>query len=242
MNKQNEITDKLKETIDNNGPDYLSDNPYQVFKILVNSMTADIKIAGAIFCVLVNNLHMHAMDLNDAESFSDEIKKTCGFNKKISDLSANVFIELYSDKNKENWKEKLNEGMKEFLEDEIKLEWEGFSVWKTYNGSVDCHYNAEIVFKPTLNILQCSKIKKSLDKNPFMKKEEFLKFFKKSLKDQLDTDFEEYCTCDDYYEPTAEDFEADYYASEWCSKNGFELISCDGDGYTDDYEPDYRRY
>ena len=46
---------------------------------------------------------------------------------------------------------------------------------------------------------------------------------------------------DDYYQPVAEDFEIDYYASEWCGKHGFELVSCEGGGGDGGYEPKFRR-
>lgn len=49
-------------------------------------------------------------------------------------------------------------------------------------------------------------------------------YYKKELKEYLDRKFEEYVTCDDYYEPVAEDFEAEDYVSNWCRDNGFELL------------------
>jgi hypothetical protein len=57
----------------------------------------------------------------------------------------------------------------------------------------------------------------------------------------LDGEFEEYCTCDDYYQPVVEDFEIDYYVKEWCKKNGFIVVSCEGDGYDDGYEPSFKK-
>lgn len=242
MDNINIIAEKLKELIDKNGPDYLSDKPYKVFENLVNSKTADKKTAGAIFCVLVNKLHESALNTNDIESFSYNIKKKCGFNKSVSDFTATVFVTLYSEENKADWKGKTNEGLEEFLEEEMELSWEGYSVWRYGDGGVACHYNAEIIVKPTIDIIKEKNFKKRLVENPFIKKEEIERIFRKSLKEQLDRDFEEYCTCDDYYEPVAEDFEADYYTSDWCIKNGFEMISCDGDGRTDDYEPDFHSY
>ena len=52
---------------------------------------------------------------------------------------------------------------------------------------------------------------------------------------------EEYCTDDDYYPPVVEDFEIEYHVQEWCKKNGFEFISCDGDGEEGEYEPKFRK-
>ena len=67
-------------------------------------------------------------------------------------------------------------------------------------------------------------------------------FFKR-LERYLDSDFEDYCTCDDYYQPVVEDYGCNLKSNleHWCSKNGFEFISCDGDGYDEGYQPKYRR-
>ena len=43
---------------------------------------------------------------------------------------------------------------------------------------------------------------------------------------------------DDYYQPVVEDFELDYYLKKWCKKNGFKVISCEGDGDDSGFEPD----
>lgn len=48
-------------------------------------------------------------------------------------------------------------------------------------------------------------LQKLLKKNPFMTKESIREFYEKKLKEYLDSEFEEYCTCDDYYEPVVED-------------------------------------
>lgn len=37
--------------------------------------------------------------------------------------------------------------------------------------------------------------------------------------------------------PDVEDFDLDDCVEEWCKMNGFKLISCDGSGYDDGYEP-----
>ena len=69
-----------------------------------------------------------------------------------------------------------------------------------------------------------------------MKEEQIGLYFEKQLKEVLDREFLEYVTEDDYYEPVVEDFEAEYYAKEWGKKNGFELISFDGNGDTGEYD------
>ena len=81
-------------------------------------------------------------------------------------------------------------------------------------------------------------LSKALKENPFMKAEAIRKIYIKNLKVYLDSEFEEYCTCDDYYQPVVEDFELEYRINDWCRKNGFKIISCEGDGDDSGFEPD----
>ena len=80
--------------------------------------------------------------------------------------------------------------------------------------------------------IQNKDLQKLLKKNPFMTKESIYAFYEKKLKKYLNPEFEEYCTCDDYYEPVVEAFELTY---------GFEVISYEGDGSDGGYEPKFRR-
>lgn len=75
---------------------------------------------------------------------------------------------------------------------------------------------------------------------PFTEASEIERYFTDTLTANLDYNFEEYCTEDDYYQPVVEDFEIDYYVGEWCKLYGFELVSCEGDGEDEGYEPGKR--
>ena len=70
--------------------------------------------------------------------------------------------------------------------------------------------------------------------------EKNLEGFKRFLEDYLDGEFEDYCTEDDYYQPVCEDFDIDYYVSQWCKEYGFDLVSRNGGG-DGGYEPKYRK-
>ena len=133
------------------------------------------------------------------------------------------------------------EGLTQFLDEQFTMEWEGFAVWDQGNGTIDCHYHASITLLPTDTVRENDEIQKILSKNPFATKEQIHNHFESGLKEYLDDEFEEYCTEDDYYPPVAEDFELQYYLESWCEKNGFNLVSWEGNGYDDDYEPKHRR-
>lgn len=202
---------KLREIIDSEGPAYLENEPYLVYKELVDSRAADRKMAGAVLHALVSGSLNDAKNNCSIQELSESVQKECCFIKSMADKIAQIFLLLYSPDNKTAWEEKDKEGLRQFLGDEFTFTWKGFSVWDAGNGTVDCHYKAEIVLMPT-----------------------------ESIREYLDNKFEEYCTEDDYYQPVVEDFDIDYRVSEWSKENGFEVVSCDGNGENSGYEPKFR--
>lgn len=202
---------KLREIIDSEGPAYLENEPYLVYKELVDSRAADRKMAGAVLHALVSGSLNDAKNNCSIQELSESVQKECCFIKSMADKIAQIFLLLYSPDNKTAWEEKDKEGLRQFLGDEFTFTWKGFSVWDAGNGTVDCHYKAEIVLMPT-----------------------------ESIREYLDNKFEEYCTEDDYYQPVVEDFDIDYRVSEWSKENGFEVVSCDGNGEDSGYEPKFR--
>ena len=97
MRKNDEnIANKLKEIIDKNGLSYLTEEPFAVYKELLDSGDTDKKTADATLHLLVSELHgrTSAQDV-DPVLFSRSIQKECNFNKKMSDRLAAIFLSLY---------------------------------------------------------------------------------------------------------------------------------------------------
>lgn len=233
---------KLKEIVDRNGPNYLTDEPYKVFTELTGSGAADKKTAGAILYFLVNGLLEYIDEDCTVEELSERIQKDCSFNKKMTDRLTTIFLSLYSLQNREEWKSMDLQGLEQFKKEEFSLSWKGFAVWRYSSGSVSCHYEADITLKPTPSIVVDPELAEQLRKNPFMTKESIAEHYAGLIKQYLDYEFEYYCTCDDYYQPVVEDFLVDRDAVKtWCKENGFELVECEGDGYDGGYEPDIMR-
>lgn len=232
-----EAVNKLKALIDTNGPFCLSTEPYQTYKELSDSKSIDEKTAGAIMLVLVRGVDIGIHD--DLEVLSKTIQDECCFNKRMADRLAEIFIALYSKDNEEHWKTRELEGWKQFVKTDLSFDWTGFSVWQASNGYVDCHFKAEIILKPEKSVKVTEKLAEDLERNPFMTKEAITEYYMMKISKYLDSEFEEYCTCDDYYQPVVEDFEIDDRIQYWCRENGFKLVSCEGDGYDDEYEPSF---
>ena len=156
----------------------------------------------------------------------------------MSDLLSDIVLQLHSNENEEDWKDKDMAGLEQFRKEKLSVEWEGFATWKVSGGGVDCFYNADIVLKPTTKFIVNEELSKVLKKNPFMKSDAIRKIYVKNLTEFLDHEFKEYCTCDDYYQPVVEDFELESYVKDWSKKNGFKIVSCEGEGDDSGYEPD----
>lgn len=235
--------DCLKSIADKKSPSYLTEEPYEVYKELVSKKAADRKTAAAILYLLAHEVMEHIDPCCNPEQISASIKSECGLNKRMSDRLALILTSLYSGANRKEWKDKNLEGLRQFLNEELNYTWKGFAVWDAGNGTVDCHYEAEIILSPTDAVQADKELSRRLDKNPFISKEEIGNLFTKRIKEYLDNEFEEYCTEDDYYQPVVEDYGSnlEYDLSKWCKENGFELVSCEGDGYDGGYEPKYRR-
>lgn len=236
------LVNKLKELIDKNGPGYLYDQPYKTYQALIEADPTEKKTAGAILLALVRGINEDVTKQTDMKGLSKLIQDECCFNKRMADTVASVFLTLYSKDNSEKWKTKAMEGWKQFSGARLHIDWNGNAVWEDGNGYVACHYKAGIDLEPIEEIKPHEELAKKLSQNPFMQVTEIQEFYQKSLQDYLDSEFEEYCTCDDYYQPVAEDFEIEYYLNEWSAKHGFELINYEGDGNDDGYEPSFSHW
>lgn len=238
------IVSYLKEIIDKNGYSYIKDKPYDVYSELIDNYHVENKIAAAILYFLITTKNEINYDSN-FDDFSKTIQKECSLNKKMADIITSIMFSLYSKNNKKDWMNKESLGLKEFLNEDFVINWKGETTWDCGQGTVDCHYKADIVLRPTKDIKKDKQLETLLKNNPFLTKKKIYDLFKDSLENYLDEDFEYYCTCDDYYEPYVEDFNGnlDFDIKKWCENNGFNFISCDGDGYSDEFEPkDYRHW
>jgi len=89
----------------------------------------------------------------------------------MTDRLAIIISALYSGDHRKEWKDKDQEGLRQFLQEEFTYKWKGFSVWDAGSGTVDCHYEAEIILNPTEAISEDKELSKRLKKNPFMTKD-----------------------------------------------------------------------
>lgn len=137
--------------------------------------------------------------------------------------------------------QKRQDAGKNITLDAWTFKWNGEAVWDAGSGTVDCEYEATVVFKPCRDIRGPEVKKLQIEQNDFTPEDLYL-VLEKSLRDMLDSEFEDYCSDDDYYQPVVEDFEAEEYIKDWAEKRGLEVVSFDGDGDDRGFEPKGRRW
>ena len=86
----------LKEIVDKNGPNYLAEEPFQVYTELIRSGNADRKTAAALLHLLASGLLETTDPGYDAELLSDSIRKECSLNKRMADRLAIILHTLSS--------------------------------------------------------------------------------------------------------------------------------------------------
>lgn len=167
-NADETIIEKLKAIIDKQGPKYLTDRPLEVYRALTSDESQQAVMAGAIIMLLISGLWNECISIKDSEKLSQEIQRSCCFNKKMSDRLASIVVGLYSEQNQSEWKVKINEGLREFLGKEHTYRWEGFSRWDAGNGTIDCYYDADVVLKPVKGLKNNTDLQIKLKENPFI--------------------------------------------------------------------------
>jgi hypothetical protein len=121
-----DIVKALKEIVDKNGPNYLADEPFQVYTELIRSGNADRKTAAALLHLLASGLLETTDPGYDAELLSDSIRKECSLNKRMADRLAIILHTLSSQDNKREWRSKEKEGLTQFLNEDFFIRLERF--------------------------------------------------------------------------------------------------------------------
>ncbi len=138
------IAEALKQLTDQNGSEYLLNKPYDAYKELMRKKVTDERTAGMLLLTLLLRIPEAARRTEHASDLSDLIRERCGFLKKHADFLAGIYMELYSEENKKQWKKSKGSGLAEFMKSTLNVQWEGYAFWEYGSGGVSCRYNAEI--------------------------------------------------------------------------------------------------
>ena len=225
------IAAKLAEIISAKGPSAITDDPYGTYQEILKSKTADRKTAGALLHVLVSSVPELAAKNQDAEELSVAVQNECCLSKAM----AEVLSLLYSADNMDGRKEMDGDDLPWFLSEEFGMSWDGFAEWNSGSGTYDCSYSADIELRSTEAV--ANRLPWMLAEKQVLDADKVLSYFAEDLIDYLDSEFEDYCSGDDFSPSAVGDFDCAAYVAKWCRKNGFEVVSCEGEGELPDFEP-----
>lgn len=236
--QMDELITALKEIIETKGFDILDSKPYEIYQKISKIDTISDVISRILLITLLSGvLKQLRSDKMSQEELSDYLQKNCCLKKKMSDFMAQMYLSLFSDENIVLWRQKSEEGFREFCNSIWEFKWEGHSLWSADYVCMDCDCDAAVSIK----IIHPDKVKKSMEEelqnNPFFSYEEICNQFSELLSTRLDNDFDFYCTSDEYYPPVVEDYigNCEELIETFCKEHGMKLISFDFDGVTGDY-------
>ena len=234
------IAKRLKKVIEENGLDYLMENSFKIYSLLLKEKVASPLSARMILLTLLAKVHLKAKELADAKELAQYIQRSCCLNKEMADFLSSIYVELFSAENQEEWKKKAGMGFDDFCRREWEFSWDGDCEWRHRGGTMDCSCSATARIKIVNPQQLGSELQQMLEKNPFIASSDIFDYYQFILCDLLDSDFEEYCTSDDYYPPVVEDYNGNFYdiVEEFCKKYGMQLIAYDYSGDIYDFNSD----
>ena len=230
----------LENIIDEHGTQYLQRNPYAVYQKLI-SEKARPDYARLVLITLLCNASVKAGEMDEAE-LSKDLQNGCFLRKKAADEIAAMYKKLFSEENVSSWKKKEYSGFKEFCECTWEFEWEGSGKWSRGGGYHDCWASVLADVKVEDKTLAEKVVSKLLKKNPFTDEDTIFQQFQNKMEEALEEDFHDYVTCDDYYPPVMEDYDAEYALSKCCKELGLKIVHVSSSGDMSDFEPDDMRW
>lgn len=239
----NDVIEFLKNYIWKNGFDKLSENPFDVYKVMVKSNKGkqgiSSKTARLVLITLMSKTHEKAKKGCSVDELTDYIQLEHCVNKKTAKDLASMYLNLFSDENKQSWDDAKEAGFEEFCKEDWVVEWDGRYDWHTkHGGSYPCSAEASLTFSVRDKEQLRSHLSAELKANPFLSAEDIYSILARQIETDLDSDMMEYCDADDYYEPYWEEFvgEGTYESEAKWKSWGLDIIEFTGSGDID-FEP-----
>ncbi len=224
--------DALSAIITKEGYSFLYLNSFYVYESLLDN-GFDNDISSIILFALVSNVGKKS---KKKESVESEIKALPLDSDAESFLTA-VFTSLYSSRRKAGMKKKEYAGLEEFLSKEWTVDIYLQAEWAYKFGTrINYSFDYTITFSASDRDVIKKYLTRDLMRNPFLTASDILEKYRKELQESVNSDFESYCTADDYYEPNVEDYDSesgDGAIEDYLEDHGFEFLESSYD-YRDD--------
>ncbi len=232
-----QIIESFTALIDENGPEYPTEHPMGLVKRLVQDC-GETPVVGALYFVALNGIFSDAMS-EDAteETLAEIIQKKCSFKKDYAVKLAEISMQVYSKQHLAGLRGKRGSSFEKLCGlSDWTFSWNGETEWHSRGGYVTCTGEGTASLKVRGRKKLETAVAKMLPSYEYATIDQLEEYIAKKLRERLDGAFEDYCNADDYYEPVAEDFEFEYYLTEFCKDLGLRVIATDYDGEISDYE------
>ena len=227
--------------INTEGPDFPAKHPAELLDALTQELGED-PLTGALYysclCGIFKEAAKKSVSLDDLAAL---IQTRCAFKKTYAGELANILKEAYSADNLDRLKATKGTAFEDLCNsDGWPFVWGGEAEWTCSNGSVECFGHGEAELRVADREKLHSLLQKILPNLAYCSQEEIQEAIAKQLREDLDGEFEEFCTEDDYYEPVVEDYDFGYNLKEYCRKYGLEAVDFTYTGGDDGFEPYFR--
>lgn len=226
------IISVLDKRVRTEGYEYIYECAYNVYKTMLEKGIDRIDAATVLYA-LASDVGRERKD-----DIREQVAKRLLLDKDGAELINGVFYALYAEESLSVMRKEEYAGLDEFCSAEHEAVIEAEATWCQKRGAKQdytCTYR--LTFRVAERELLVKDLRDKLRKNPFLKEADIYKHCVGGLKEFIADEFEEYCTCDDYYPPAVEDFPCNCVEEieDYLRNHGIELISDEFDYRESDF-------
>ena len=218
----------LKDTISQKGYDYIYDKASDVHRVLIEK-GIDKSIADVTLYALAAGIAR-----GNKSNIRADTEEKLFLDREMSAVVSDMFSSLYDTKSLSEMKKEEFKGLEEFLKGEWEITSRGEATWQYTRGSrTDYSYTYSMTIRVVERKLVERDLQDKLRENPFLNAEDIRSYYEEEIHGIICSEFDDYCTSDDYYPPVVEDFPGNihYYMKKFLPEHGLEMTG-------DDYECD----
>lgn len=220
--------------IDELGPEYLTREPYKVYRKLTAARVPALT-ARLVLITLAAGAPRKAETMSEV-ALAASFRKTCALQEGAAAQMAALYKAVFSPDSLARWTEKKDAGFREFCGRSWDFKWAGSSVWRgSRRSGADDVCDAEV--RATLRVADPDKAYETaapvLSENPHAAAEAVFAVFREELAETLDVALGDYVDAEEYYEPYMEEFVSQFAADEFeesCHTLGLAIESLTGSG------------
>lgn len=225
----------LNQMIDKESIEKLQREPGTVYRRLSkNKAVGDYTARMIYMAMLADTVGYIEQNSPDQEKLSEYIYRECGYRKAEAEKIADIFSQVFNREHIAEWDSRKEEGFRKLCSNELKMHVENEnSAWHRDGVHVDCSFSASAVFQVKDKKTARKALAGMIDLDPYVSADKLTEYLESKLQENLDTDFEEFCTEDDYYPPVPEDYGdnfEEYVLKPFCERYGLECVDYSGQG------------